>query len=139
MTDSEWLRDQVKEYEKLLAQCLTVCPKGDFSDLKEQIDRRLRIADELDTNSQKQPMQPIYIDSHGYARFKENRLVRYLLEASDISMNDLAIIDFPQEDREQFSQLIGCTVGSFGTLSYVRPEVVRKADIIVNMLERRVG
>ncbi len=34
-------------------------------------------------------------------------------------MNDLAIIPFDNEDREQFAQLIGYSLSGYGSLSYV--------------------
>lgn len=57
--------------------------------------------------SMTQPMQPIYLDKHGAVRFKENAIVSYLLDKGGLTLNDLAKVEFPQEDREQFAQLIG--------------------------------
>lgn len=64
-------------------------------------------------------MQPVYLDSEGVARFKENAIVRFLLDDGPNSMNRLAIMPFTDEDREQFAQLIGYSVGGFSDLSYV--------------------
>ncbi len=66
-----------------------------------------------------QPIQPLALDSRGTLRFKENALVRYILDNGGIDMNHLAMIDFPQEDREQFAQLIGYSLSGFADLSYV--------------------
>lgn len=66
------------------------------------------------------PIQPIITDEHGTKRFKDNKIVRYLLDASEIDMNQLAAIPFDQDDREQFAQLIGYSVSGFSDLSYVR-------------------
>ena len=52
-------------------------------------------------------------------RFVDNKIVSYLLEAGGIGLNDLAVMDFDNEDREQFAQLIGYSVSGYGNLSYV--------------------
>lgn len=82
--------------------------------------------------SQRHPIQPIIEDDHGVLRFKENRVVQYLLDNGGIDMNTLACIDFPAEDREQFAQLIGYSLSGFSELSYVSNEVYSAAT---NMAE----
>lgn len=67
------------------------------------------------------PMQPIV----NY-RFKENKIVSYCLD-NETNMNELAMIDFTQEDREQFAQLIGYSVSGYGELDYVSDESYSKA------------
>lgn len=66
-----------------------------------------------------QPIQPIIVDDHDVVRFKENSIVRFLLDNGSFDMNDIAKRDFPQEDQEQFAQLIGYSLDGFGDLSYV--------------------
>lgn len=78
------------------------------------------------------PMQPIELDRHGVARFKQNKIVTYLLDNGGIDLNHLAVQDFSDEDRMQFAQLIGYSVGGFGDLSYASNEVVAEADAIVD-------
>ena len=68
------------------------------------------------------PVQDIYIDQHGTLRFKTNKIVEFLLDNGGYDMNKLAMIDFSDEDRIQFAQLIGYSVSGFGTLSYVSDE-----------------
>ena len=65
------------------------------------------------------PIQPTETDQQGVLRFKENSIVRYLLDNGGIDLNRLATIDFSQDDREQFAQLIGYSVSGFSELSYV--------------------
>lgn len=80
-----------------------------------------------------QPMQPIAWDGKGVIRFQENAIVRAVLDfASErgMSLNEIAVMPFRREDREQFAQLIGYSVSGFGDLSYVRPSTLRKADAI---------
>lgn len=66
--------------------------------------------------------QPIDIDNNGVLRFRENKIVTYLLDFSTTKgcgMNELARQDFSDEDRMQFAQLIGYSLSGYGTLSYV--------------------
>jgi hypothetical protein len=67
---------------------------------------------------QKHPIQPLEKDSAGVTRFKQNAIVRYLIDNGSIGLNDLARVNFPQEDREQFAQLIGYSLSGYGDLSY---------------------
>lgn len=68
------------------------------------------------TREIKRPFQPIH-----EGRFLKNEIVVYLLENGGIDMNQLARLDFSKEDRVQFAQLIGYSVGGFQSLSYVDP------------------
>ena len=79
----------------------------------------------------KHPMQPIAPDKHGTYRFKENAIVRYLLDNGGYDMNQLAMMPFDKDDRMQFAQLIGYSVGGYGDLSYASTKSVAKADEIV--------
>lgn len=69
------------------------------------------------------PIQPLEFDGHGVLRFKRNAIVRHLLDHGGINMNDLARLEFAQEDREQFAQLIGYSHSGSGDLGYVSDEV----------------
>ena len=68
----------------------------------------------MKTNKIKKPFQPVH-----ESRFVENEIVSYLLENGGIDMNQLAMLDFSNEDRVQFAQLIGYSVSGFQSLSYV--------------------
>lgn len=74
-----------------------------------------------------QPIQPLYTDEHGTTRFRENKIVQYLLDNGGIDMNRLAVVDFPRDDREQFAQLIGYSLSGFGSLSYATDETYETA------------
>ncbi len=74
------------------------------------------------------PMQPVVLDSDGRTRFKQNTIVRFLLDQGPIDMNTLAKLPFPAEDRSQFAQLIGYSTCGFGELQYANPEHVAVAD-----------
>lgn len=87
----------------------------------------------------KHPMQPVVLDSHGVARFKENKIVSHLLDfatAHGCGMNELALMDFSDEDHMQFAQLIGYSVSGYGDLGYASKKSVKKAD---RRVEKLVG
>ena len=89
----------------------------------------------------KHPIQPI-VNDEGTLRFKENRIVSYLLERGPLDMNRLAVMDFSDEDRLQFAQLIGYSLHGSSTLSYMTDEVynaaVRMAENGMSELEARI-
>ena len=69
--------------------------------------------------AKKHPIQPLEKDCHGTLRFKGNAIVQYLKDNGGIDMNKLACLPFPNEDRQQFAQLIGYSLGGYSELSYV--------------------
>lgn len=82
-------------------------------------------------------MQPIVFDDQGTARFQENAIVRYILDAGPFDLNQIACLPgVSREDRAQFAQLIGYSVSGYGDLSYSLR--VGKADRkVAKMLEAR--
>ncbi len=80
------------------------------------------------------PIQPIKFDDDGVARFKENAIVRVLLDTGKLDLNDIACMKFSQTDRDQFNQLIGYSVSGYGDLSNVSEESVTVADKQVEAL-----
>ncbi len=77
----------------------------------------------------KLPMQPIHVTDDGTVRFVSNRIVRWLLDAGPFDMDQIAMLPgITREEHEQFAQLIGYSVSSFGDLSYAQPETVKAAD-----------
>lgn len=81
----------------------------------------------------KHPMQPVVTDDHGVQRFKENRIVRFILDQGGVDLNQIGAMDFPQEDQEQFAQLIGYSLCGFEELSYVSDKEVKRAHGMVAM------
>lgn len=71
------------------------------------------------------PTQPLVTDSHGVRRFKENKIVSFLANGR---LNQLAAMDFSDEDWEQLAKLIGYSLSGFGELSYVSDETFRRAQ-----------
>jgi len=69
------------------------------------------------------PIQPIKDN-----RFVGNEIVRYLLDNGGIDLNKLAVLDFSQEDREQFAQLIGYSLSGYSELSYVSDETYEAVE-----------
>mgnify|MGYP003680168871 CR=1 FL=1 len=81
----------------------------------------------------KHPMQPLEQDKDGVVRFKENKLVRFLLDSHpDQNLNSLSIRDqqgkFNKGDYTQFMQLIGYSASGYGDLGSSPKKIVKKAD-----------
>ena len=76
------------------------------------------------------PIQPIELDSDKVVRFVENRMIRTLLDSSTLTLNDLAVMNFTQQEQEQFAQLIGYSLSGFGELSYTSDEVYDAAELM---------
>ena len=85
------------------------------------------------------PMQPIVRSKDGTYRFKENSLVRFLLERGPFDLNGIAMGGWTNEDREQLAQLIGYSVGGFCDLSYASQRVKAEAnrDVLEKMGQRK--
>jgi hypothetical protein len=77
-----------------------------------------------------QPMQPIYLDENGTPRFRNNAIVRRLIDEKIFSLQDIAawLEDVPVEDVEQFWQLLGYSISGYGDLSFVRPEILARVN-----------
>lgn len=75
----------------------------------------------------KHPTQPLVNDKHRVLRFKKNRIVETLLATGPLDMNRIAAMDFSDEDRVQFAQLIGYSLGGFSELSYVSDAAYERA------------
>ena len=84
------------------------------------------------------PIQPISKDKNGVTRFEENKIVQFLLDRTrehGIDLNLISRMNFSQEDREQFAQLIGYSVSGFGELDYVKEETY---NTVCNMVEEGI-
>jgi hypothetical protein len=64
------------------------------------------------------PIQPLEVIA-GVLRFKPNSIVQFLLDQGPYDLNYIAAQDWPREDREQLSQLIGYSLSGFADLSHV--------------------
>lgn len=89
--------------------------------------------DKMIKNSKKKakhPTQPLYLDCKGIIRFKSNKIVEAMLElgrqGTKFDLNSLAVMNLPDEDWVQFSQLIGYSLSGFGDLSYVSDKVWKR-------------
>lgn len=79
----------------------------------------------------KHPIQPLAHDENGVLRFKENTIVRELLEfgqKNGFGLNEIAEKTFSREDWVQFAQLIGYSLSGFSELSYVSDDDYNTAD-----------
>lgn len=87
------------------------------------------------------PIQPVVVDDKGVHRFKANKIVQYMLEeggkAGLFDLNKFAILDFDNEDHEQFAQLIGYSVSGSADLSYMSDRVYDTAKRQSQALARR--
>lgn len=79
-----------------------------------------------------QPMQPLVYDDKGVLRFKPNAIVQYILDNGGTDLNKIACLPFSKEDRQQFAQLIGYSLGGYSSLSYVDNESYETAEKIFN-------
>ena len=80
-------------------------------------------------NNIKMPLQPI-IDG----RFVPNRIVELLLETSTLNLNNIAFMDFTNQERMQLAQLIGYSLSGFGDLNYVDDETYETAEVLNDKL-----
>ena len=78
------------------------------------------------------PIQPLYLTDDKIMRFKPNKIVEFLLNAGPFDLNQLAVMNFADEDREQFAQLINYSLSGFSELSYVSDETYDAADELAN-------
>lgn len=81
----------------------------------------------------KHPIQPVADDGQGVLRFKDNPIVRRLLDEGPFDMNQLAVWrhndpNITADDERQFAQLIGYSLSGFGSLSYCDDETYAAAD-----------
>jgi hypothetical protein len=81
-----------------------------------------------------QPMQPIERDEEGTARFKQNAIVRFLLDEYKPGLNAIASMPFSRDDYQHLMQLIGYSVSGYGDLSCAWPEIVNTADDMADAL-----
>ena len=80
----------------------------------------------------KHPIQPLAYDEKSVLRFKANAIVQYLLDNGGIDLNKIAFLPFSKEDRQQFAQLIGYSLGGYSSLSYADNESCETAEKIFN-------
>jgi hypothetical protein len=86
----------------------------------------------------KNPIQPLAPDAKGTIRFKDNRIVQHLLHTHPTcDLNRLAAMDFSDDDRQQFAQLIGYSLNGYAELSYVSDDAFAAAAHMVNTPDER--
>jgi len=87
----------------------------------------------------KNPIQPLSNDAHGVLRFKPNAIVQHLLDThSSCDMNTLRAMNFTNDDRQQFAQLIGYSLSGYGDLrSYVDDESYSVAVHVADSIDER--
>jgi len=108
-----------------------------------------------------QPMQPVVRDKNGDLRFRENAIIRHIVDhAGDVvhpgapaidpdtgrpyhqgalDLGKLMAMDFPQEDREQFAQLMGYSIAGYHELDYVSDESAAQASALAGQVVPGAG
>jgi hypothetical protein len=77
------------------------------------------------------------VDKDGVIRFHKNAIVAFLLDAGPFDLNQLAMMPFSNEDREQFAMLIGYSVSGFGDLPYVSDDTHAEAQAAADALPKK--
>jgi hypothetical protein len=87
----------------------------------------------------KNPIQPLENDERGVLRFKANRIVQHLIDTHPTcNMNTLACMEFSDDDRQQFAQLIGYSLSGYSELQrYVTDEAYSTAAHMADGLDER--
>jgi hypothetical protein len=83
--------------------------------------------------------RPLFVDKVGNVRFKRNEIVSRLHRNGAFDLNEIDIVGTPQEDVEQFWQLLGYGVVGYRELSFIRPETKAKVDALAEVLLRPTG
>lgn len=97
-------------------------------------DKWLRmIAEENEDDGLEQGEQPLVLDDAGVIRFRENRIIRLLLDAGPFDLNQIALMAFSDQERQLLAQLIGYSVSGYGDLPYAEGEPTARADRAVDV------
>jgi len=100
-----------------------------------------------------QPMQPVYVDSHGTVRFRGNTIVRELVDRdsargrvypqfparTDGGLNWIPTQDFSLDDQEQLAQLVGYSISGYHELPYVTSASAAKASAFAHAIMPGAG
>jgi len=84
-------------------------------------------------NPLEQGEQPLVLDDAGIIRFRENRIIRLLLDAGPFDLNQIALMAFSDQERQLLAQLIGYSVSGYGDLPYAFGEPTARADRAVDI------
>jgi hypothetical protein len=86
-------------------------------------------------------MQPL-VKVDKVIRFKANKIVRALLDfasARGMSLNEIAGMEFSQDDRCQLAQLIGYSISGYHELSYVSNARAKAASDEAKKIDPNAG
>lgn len=84
------------------------------------------------------PMQEVVIAKDGIVRFRENAIVRFLLDNGPNNLNKIAMMDFSKDDREQLAQLIGYSISGYGDLPYISDKSYSEAAELAQPLLAKI-
>lgn len=84
------------------------------------------------------PMRPIFIDDANRPAFKGNAVIQYLVRSGKLNMvqavEKIADKSLPQEDIDEFYQLVGYSIGGYCEIKFVSDESCEKALAIAERL-----
>jgi hypothetical protein len=93
-------------------------------------------------DTERPTLRPLVIANDGMVRFKPNAACRWLIDEGGRRglgfMNSLATVEMSAEDRMEFAQLIGYSVGGYSELSYVTDESSEAAEREAEKLRKTV-
>jgi len=79
------------------------------------------------------PMQPMTTNQDGYHYFKANEIVKYILIASQVNIDEiLCDPKFTDDDKRQFMQLVGFSLNRYGDMSCVDTEAYEIASVMAD-------
>ncbi len=84
--------------------------------------------------NESQGLQPIYLDEEGRARFRVNKIVRFLWDTKKYSAEELRLMPFSEADWQQFNSLIGYSVTGFLEVSNPSERLENEIDAKVQEL-----
>ncbi len=100
-----------------------LAPRMMFLPTEKDVERAVRRRERAE-----HPMQPVIRDD-GVSRFKPNLVVAFLYDAAKRELGGFVEVNFHDDDRAQFAQLIGYRVDAFCDLSFVSEELSHEAQI----------
>ncbi len=120
MTKKFMANDEVTDYsladEDLLREFAIATLEGREYDADELHDKIEKVS-----TFNPHPQQQFVTDERGVKRFRQNAIVRRLVDEAKDGMTYIATFDASREDRAQLAQLIGYSVSGYFDLPYALP------------------
>jgi hypothetical protein len=78
------------------------------------------------------PVRPMILDENGVLRFRENAIVRDLLDSGPLDLNAIALRHYTRADREELAMLLGYSVSGISDLRYMRQQTITRIDAVAD-------